>query len=398
MDDLTMSDLQDTNFNGFPEFSEQEADALRQNIQPTNTPLSTAAAESHCTDDEYRDLFEPDTAIPSIEQSPPTPIKNENAENFATNNAVYVPNNEASVQLLIPAHTSGLKNESADPTLFSAEDMDAIFGKTTVFDDNFKLDDTYKLKDSSPTAWTNNGKNQTTLTLASPFKPETKLDYSYMDVMRISNAQPHPRPEHVQEHGQPQPSRQMRPSQETFTEYTHPSMIEDPQTAVYRFPDGRRRSQTMPLETRMGMRPPANMGHPHAHPHQQQHAPQPQFHRVMADHRHHPMTPTKQHLRHHTPAVGPMPAVLGFGRGQPVFHRHMESRARAVSPEPKRKRQKIGHFVEAPQREMVSHLFESLMGNVEFVVRQGLAGMKYRIDDEFERFVFLVFSSCFPRI
>lgn len=71
-----------------------------------------------------------------------------------------------------------------------------------------------------------------------------------------------------------------------------------------------------------------------------------------------------------------------------MFHRQMEPRGRQVSPEPKRKRQKVGHHVvEAPVRDPVSHLFESMMGNVEFVVRQGLAGMNYRMDDEFERFV-----------
>lgn len=383
-----MSDLQGTNFNGFPDFTEQEADVLQQSIQPPTTPSPTSGNDKHCTDDEYRDLFEPDTAIPSIEPSTPAQVKNENAEAFANNNTAYGIGNEASAELLMPAHVDGLKTESADPALFSTEDMDAIFGKSTLFDDNFKMDDSYKLDLNSPLPMTSDGRHTTTHALGSPFKPNTKLDYTYIDDMRVSSdeqLQAHAPPLHPQQHMQPPQNR----LQEMYPEFAHASMIDDPQLAVYRFPDGRRRSHTVPPEIRLGMRPPANMGYPHPHqqqhphPHrQQQSTPQPQFHRVMAEHRHHPMTPPPPHMRHHVPSHG-------FGRGQPVFHRQMEQRGRQVSPEPKRKRQKVGHhIVEAPVRDPVSHLFESMMGNVEFVVRQGLAGMKYRMDDEFERFFY----------
>lgn len=384
-----MSDLQNTNFNGFSDFTEQEADVLQQNIQPPTTPSPTSGNDTHCTEDEYRDLFEPDTAIPSIEPSTPVQVNDENAEAFANNNnTAYAIDNGAPGELLIPAHIAGLKNESANPALFSTEDMDAIFGKTAMFDDTFKIDDSYKLDASSPLPWTIESKQITAHTLASPFKPDTKLDFTCTNDMRISSdeqLQAHAPPVHPQQPAQtPRQNRQ----QGIYPDYANDSMIEDPQMAVYRFPDGRRRSHTVPPEIRLGTRPQANMVHPHPHqqqyPQRQQQSPQqPQFHRVVAEHRHYPMTPPPPHMRHHV-------AMNGFGRGQPVFHRQMEPRGRQMSPEPKRKRQKVGHHVvEAPIREPVSHLFESLMGNVEFVVRQGLAGMKYRLDDEFERFVIL---------
>lgn len=385
MDDLAMSDLQSTDFNGLPDLSDQEADASQKNMHDPTTPSPSSGVDIHCTDDEYRDIFEPDTAYPSIEPPTPTTVKDENAETFANNGAAYELSNEASADLLMPILAGSLKNESVDPALFSTEDMDAIFGKATVFDDNFKLDDAYKLETSSLPPWTSDGKPTNNLTLASPFKPEDKLDYSYMTAMQgtsDANLEPHHSLPHAQSNIQAHAARQVRQPQDMCPDYAHVSMAEDPQMAVYRFPDGRRRSHTVPPEIRVGMGPPANMGHPHLPPHQhrQQQTPQPQFHRVIAEHRHHPMTPPPPHLRQHAP-------VHGFGRGQPVFHRQMEPRGRALSPEPKRKRQKVGHLVEAPVRDPVSHLFESMMGNVEFVVRQGLAGIKFRMNDDFERSV-----------
>ncbi|QDS75866.1 hypothetical protein FKW77_001713 [Venturia effusa] len=181
MDDLTMSDLQSTNFSGFPDFTEQEADALHQNIQPPATPSPISGNDTSGEHDDFRDLFEPDTAIPSIEPSTPTQVKDGNTEAFEKNSAAYGINNETPVNLLTPTNIVGLKNESADPALFSTDDMDAIFGKSTMFDDNFKLDEAYKLEASSPLPWTSDVKLTATEALASPFEPETKLDYSYAD-------------------------------------------------------------------------------------------------------------------------------------------------------------------------------------------------------------------------
>ncbi|TLD28034.1 hypothetical protein E2P81_ATG06380 [Venturia nashicola] len=353
-----MGDLQNTNFNSFPDFTEQEAGVLQQSIKPPATPSPTSGNETHGTDDEYRDLFEPDTAIPSIEPSTPNQVKNENAEAFASNDAAYAVNNQAPGELLMPAHVDGLKNESADPALFSTEDMDAIFGKSSMFDDAFRIDDSYKLDASSPLPWTIESKQAATHTLASPFKPDTKLDFTYVNGMRVSSdeqLQAHAPPLHPQQHMQ---APRHNGPQGMYPDYANASMTEEAQMAVCRFPDGRRRSHTVPPEIRLGMRPSANMSHAHhqqqQHTLRQQQSPQQlQFHRVRAEHRHHPITPPPPHMRHHVP-------VHGFGRGQPVFHRQIEPRGRQVSPEPKRKRQKVGHqVVEAPVREPVTRQFET---------------------------------------
>jgi hypothetical protein len=385
MDILVMSDLQVSNFNRLPNFSEQETDALRKHSQPPNPPLSSAENETHRNSDDFKDLFERNKAIYSTEPTPPSPMTNENAETFATNKATFRQSDEVSADLFVAEHVLGLKHESVDPALFSAEDMDAIFGKTTMFDDAFTLDDAHKFQDSDSPLWETDGKNTNTSTLGSPFRSNNKLDHPYQTATQLtsdakSNSQPKHMQEHIQSHAPPHID-----IQNTFPEYAHPAHPENAQIARYRFPDGRRRSRSVPHESRTGIRPPVGMGQPH--PPRQHHTPQPPFHGVIAEFGHHSMTPPAPYFRHHTPAMGAMTVGHGYMRQQPVFHREMGLRVSAVSPEPKRKRQKVSHLVE-PRQEPMGHLLETLMGNVEFILKKAMAGMQYRVDDELEKYVY----------
>jgi len=381
-----VGDLQDLNFPRLrsPIFTSQENDA-HSHVEPPS--LLSPTVRKQCLELSYIDgghvnsiIPEENTVAASIEY-PSSPSSNKETVSHPGNTDHSLLQNFPTAE-----DVDGLKNDSMDPALFTEQDMEEIFGTATLFDEGFELDDSFKL--AAPSKWPANNQSLDTAPLlpklASPFEPQS-------------------RSEHMQQHVEL--SSMARPETLTlFPEFNQPVTADNSQIMQHCMVanNGRRRSHSVPPGLGMGFPRPIVAPRKGNHHARLQEIPLPSYNcyngpsysrRMIEYGRSVQMTPQQVHLQRATSGMmftPSSPMGSDIVRGQDMMGRRQPTaRGRALSSEPDRRYpQKRQKQISEPTDPTIYH-YQMMMGNVEFIMRQGFDGIRYRRNDDLERYVHL---------